>query len=563
MESLKNPMRSFLLSSFLFLSSFNSEATLSDKKQILYLAQANHCEESIQLYRNYQKKIGRHDFEVLQQIATIWIEQCARDKKPEKQILGLFGFSIAGLSAPPDILENAIVSSDPSVQSAAIGFIGKMQEDYSDILLNKAMSSQSLYTRLEAAFYLSQRKAPTATGQIESLMYRLPPQMRYFFPQFFAIIGTTEAVHVLRHLMDDSFHLTKIEAILNAARYGRDDLLPAIRAGATHLDNPEQEACAAALGYLKDMRSMKKLKKLANHPSTTVQLAALQALFALGDTSATKLVAKEAATGNLLAISLLGEMPGHEDTLFPLSRSNDMQVRFNAAVSLLKKKDPRSLPPLIGFLIKDSKDIGFQPILSPGGALRAWKVVPSLKQHAKESFFDMEALTIAVKENILQEALELPEESFLWLTEKLFNAKQNDLVPILVSSLENLRTEKAIALLRKESQKMGAPLIRAYCNLALFNLKEEGPYQRNIIEFLKENRSKELIRLRSTLPWNMRLSDSYHLTPEESSSLLIRSYEALSEKLNEEGIDILLEAVEKGLEHNRAVLAGILIHTMH
>ena len=383
------------------------------------------------------------------------------------------------------------------------------------------------------------------------------------FPQFFAMIGTPEAIHVLRHLMDDSFHLTKIEAILNAARYGRDDLLPAIRAGATHLNNAEQEACAAAFGYLKDIRSIKKLKKLSSHPSTTVQLAAFQSLYTLGDTSVKEKVAEIASEENLLAIALLGEMEGGEKTLFPLTKSPDMQVRFNASLSLLKRKDPRSLVPLLGFLLKDSKDLGFQPQISTGGALRYWKVIPSLKQHAKESYFDLEALALALREHMIKEALELPEEDFLFLAERVFDAKQNALIPSLVSMLENLRTDKALTLLHKGSQKVGAPLIRAYCNLALFRLKQEGPYEQAVIDFLKENRGKELIRLRASLPWNVRLSDTYELTPEESSSLTIEAYEALSVKQDEEGIDLLLDAIEKGLEGNRAVLSGILIHTMH
>lgn len=564
MESLKNYMKyPALLSFFLLTQSFAEEAfqdrTLQ-KQQVLYSLQD--YKTSIALYRDYQKTLGRHDFEVLQQLASGWIEQSARSPQPEKQILGIFGFGVAGMNAPPDILSQAIESPDGHLQMVCLQFLGKMQEDYADTLLNKAMSSPFFPIRLEAAYLLAQRKARSATGQIESLMYRLPTPMRYFFPEFFALIGTSEAIHILRELMDDSFPPTKTGAILSAAKYGRDDLLPPIRAAATHLNNAEQEACAAALGYLKDMRSIKKLKKLATHSSTQVQLAALYSLFLLGDPLASSKIAKEAEVENVFAINLLADMPEQKETLAPLLNSANRQVRFNAAMVLLKHKDVRSLPALLEFLIRDSKDLGFSPQTSVGGSLRAWKVISSLQQHAEESFFDIQALTIALKEQILTEAVELPEPYFIRLAEHIFATRQNELVPIIISLLETLRTPGAITLLKRYSQAAGAPLIRTYCNLSLFRQQEKGPYEEAIKNFAKQNQSKELIRLREPLPWHMRLNDQYHLAPEENSALLIYTYEALSNNQDGEGIDILLQAIENGHPHNLPVLAGILLQTL-
>ncbi len=557
---------SFLLAAALIISSpfFGEQTVKPSKEQIIYLAQAKDAKESLKLYREYAKDLGRHDFEVLQQIASILLEQSAKGATPERQILGIFGYSIGGLNAPPHILEQALTSSDMQVQLAAVHFLARMQEDYADILLNKAMSSDFLFTRLEAAFILAERKAKSATGQIESLMYRIPPPMRCFFPEFFAIIGTSEAVHVLRHLMDDSFHPTRIEAILSAARHGRDDLLPPIRAAATHLNSAEQEACAAALGYLKDMKSLKKLKKLSKHSSSSVKLAALNSLYAMGYTEAAQEIKEEAAQGNIFAISLLGKIPGQEEVLASLLSHENIQIRFNAALSLLQHKDPRSLPALIEFLIRDSRDFGAQPMSSIGNSMRIWKIVPSLKQRAEDSYFDIVALTVALKEMILAETIELPEKDFLNLARKIFDAKQNELIPRLVSLLETLRTPKAIELLKAKAQAPGAPLLRTYCNLALFHLKEPGPYKETIKEFVKQSKSHELIRFRTALPWNMRfIESSYSLTPEESSALLIQSYQALSFEQDGEAINILLDAIEQGNPQNRPVLAGILLQTLH
>ena len=150
------------------------------------------------------------------------------------------------------------------------------------------------------------------------------------------------------------------------------------------------------------------------------------------------------------------------------------------------------------------------------------------------------------------------------MSSKLFAAREMELVPRLVSLLETLRSPASIDLLKRYSVTTGAPLIRTYCNLALLRLGEPGPYKEIIKDFVKESRSHQLIRFRSSLPWNVRIVENPHsLTPEESSALLIHSYETLSREQDEEAIDFLLEAIELGNIENRPVLAGILLHTLH
>ncbi len=326
-------------------------------------------------------------------------------------------------------------------------------------------------TRMDAAFQLALRKSRTAVGQIESLMYKVPPFMRFFFPQFFALIGTNDAIAILRALMDDGFHATRIEAILNAARFGRDDLLPLIRSRATHLNIAEQEACATAFGLLKDSKSLSLLDKLSQSPSDNVRLAALRSLHLLGNEKAKSEIILLAKQENLFAIALLGEIAGGEQTLAALLYHSDIHIRFNAAVSLLKRRDMRSCATLKEFLVRDSKDLGFQPQFSVGNSLMSWKVIPSALQHQKNSPFDLLTLTLNVKEHLLRECLELPEAQFLDIASFLFDYKQIDLIPLLISLLENLNTPEAIHLLETKAQNPGTPLIRIYCNLALYRLK--------------------------------------------------------------------------------------------
>lgn len=533
------------------------------KLQIIYLAQSKEYRKSIDLYKKYQKQRGKHDFEVLEHIAHALLEQGARSADPQIQLLSIFASSLAGISSSYDVLEAGLSSANMQTQLASLQFLARMQDDQIDPLLHKAMTSDFLYTRLEAAYILAARKARSATGQIEALMYKLPPQMHFFFPELFAIIGTSDAVSILRHMMDDKFHAIRIEAILSAARHGRDDLLPAIRSCATHIDVAEQEACATALGYLKDSSSIKRLKKLSNSPSENVQLAALRSLYSLGDDSAKERIFEKAKAKNTFAIAMLGDIAGSEEVLISVIQDNSLNVRFNAALSLLKRKDPRAVPYLTEFLIKDSRDIGFQPQTSLGNSLRTWKVISSMQQHAKESYYDLLALSLSVREGILRDTLELPEESFLKVAKLVLDTKQSELIPLLVSLLENIRTPEAIELLKEKSQTAGAPLIRAYCNLSLFRLKEAGPYEGSVKKWVMSNQAKEIIQFRPSLPWAARLSESnFDLTPEESSSLLIESYQVLAERHDENSIEFLLNALQEGENKNIPVLAGILLRAL-
>ncbi len=536
-----------------------------NKLHILYLLQSNEFDRAVDLYREYKEALGRHDFEILQQMSLIILEQGARSPDPETQLISIFGSNIAGIAASIDILEAGIASNQPQTQMAAIQYLGQMQDDRCEELLTKAMSSDYFFTRMQAAHQLALRKSRTAVGQIESLMYKVPPQMRFFFPQFFALIGTSDAITLLRHMMDDPFHMTRIEAIMSAARFGRDDLLPMIRARATHLNVAEQEACSAAIGYLKDSKSIPLLKNLAGSPSVNVKLAAKYSLYLLGEESAKNEIASLAKEGNLFAITLLGNIPGMEETLLPLTQDSNLQIRFNAVFASLMLGDHRPLRPLLEFLIRDSRDLGFQPQHSIGSSLMSWKVIPSARQHQKENPNDLLTLSVSVREYMLKACLELPPKEFLQIASHLFDSRQTDLVPLLIALMENLQTPEAIELLETKAQTAGAPLTRAYCNLALLRLKKGEQYKMAILNWISAKKNTEMFHFRPMLPWNSKISEkasTFELTPEEYSKLLIECYQTIAQEHEEQSIDIILEGLKSGHYKNRPVLAGLLIQAI-
>jgi len=553
--------RFFLVILVIFSSFLRAEEGKISKNQVLYLMQAGEVERGIKLYQDWTVENGRHDFGILEQMGYILLKQGAYSGDEETLLLSMYGLGIAGSTEGMDLYEMGMTSHNPMTQMATIQFLGRLQDDAVERLLFKAFSSPFLLIRMEAAHALAMHRSEAASGMIDSLMQKLPPFFHVYFPELFAMIGTPDAMGVLKRMVGHPHLSVRLASILSAARFGRDDFLTEIRAAATHSDQAEQETCAAALGYLKDSHSIPLLKKLSESRHLNVKLAACHSLEKLGDVTFREPIMESAFHKNPLAIPMLVNMPNTEPLLVSLLSDYNFHIRANAALVLLKKRNPKCVPTLMQMVIKDEKDLGFQPIYSLGHALMAWKVIPSCTQYAKKTEQDIPSITLALREQILQDALELPEEEFLKIARKLFEKKENELVPILIHLLENLNTPGAVALLQEECRHTGAPFIRTYCHLALYRMKVEGPHDDILYKWVESQRDHELFQFREMLSWTDRkeATGSFLLTPKETSRLLIEGYETLVESHEMRGIDVLLTAIRLGHEKNRYLLAGLLL----
>jgi len=532
----------------------------AEKSRILYMLQAGDDKHALDLYEARYQKSGRHDAELLQEIALLLIEQGYKSSSPEGQLLALYGAGIATNEKILNILQDAVTSTVPQFQLIALNFLAKYHNDFADESLNQAMKSDFLIIRLEAALHLAEKKHPKAVGQIEALMYKVDPEIMPIFPQILALNGTNDAIKILKKLLNHSNEQVRVAAITSIAQSGRDDLLPQLRTLASQHSPSQQEAAAFALGKLKDDSSIPKLESMAKSKVPNVRLAALQALYQLGRKEAIEEVKEIAFAGDPFAIQALGAMEGAQNTLLKLAQSSNLQIKTNAAIALLELNDPRSLNYLADVIFHDARDLVFVEVNSSGGALHAWKAVPSARQNFSDNPIPHE-LSLHLREEVLAKTAELPEGSFLSLAEAVFEAQQNELVPLLVNLLENLQTPDAIKLLKKYQQKAGAPLIRNYCNLALYRLKEEGPYKENLKQWVKQQQTTDLIQFRPMVPWDKRLSNSSHqLTPQDTSRLLIDAFETLALAQDEEGINMLLDAIRFGNAINKFTLAGLLMH---
>lgn len=529
------------------------------KLHSLYLMHQNQVEESIEKYREFSEMTGRHDFEILQQMGLVLLQKGIQNPDPQIFMMTLFGAGLSGSANALEILERGISHPDPQVQLLSLHFIAKINDDKTAEIFNRAMSSDYLGIRMEAAFYMAERKHPHAVGQIEGLMYRLPPAFKPYFPSLFALLGTSDATHALRRLIEDPDPQTRVESILHVARLGRDDFLPLLRKRLTHTHIAELEATAFAIGALKDSHSLPKLRKLVNSPTDTVRLSAALSSLQLGDRSHIPLVIELAGQSNLFAIAALGSISGTEETIAHLLQSSDLQVRTNAAAALLQHRDPRCLSVLAEILIDDTRDLAFQPFLSVGRTLSALKAIPSAELRSKDPGIDLN-YSLALREHLLREAIHLPEPYFFELARQIFAHNQHDLVPTTIGLLENLQSEGAIALLKEGAQKTGSPLIRDYCHLALYRLNQEGPYEDYINHWVMNQKEAELIQFRQLLPWKYRLEQSdYTLTAQETSRLLIDAFVSIASKRDEKAISFLLEAIQNGNPYNRYALMGLLM----
>lgn len=534
-------------------------AKKDDDSAILYLMQVGNTEKAVESYLKQYTETGHHNPELIHQLAYILLDQGFRNSDAEINVLTAFGAGISMDEKVLYILEEGVSSPAPQMQLVSVNFLAAIHNDITDTALNKAMTSDYLQVRLEAAHHLAIRKHRKALGQIEALMCKVDPLLYPLFPQLYAQLGDVASIKILRRMMSDSNEDVRIEALLNAAKHGRDDLLPRIRTLAAQHHTPQQEAAACALGVLGDSSALHRLEILAKSKTPSVRLSAQKSLYKLGKQEIAKEIRASAKEGDLFAITALGEISDSEPLLISLLNHSSLQVRINAALALLELGDAHCIQVLCDILIYDGRDLALTRITSPGRSLFAWKAVLSARQCLESNPIAYE-LSFHFRDGILAKSTNLPEDVFIQLADLLLARQQNDLIPTLVQQLENVHSPAAIALLKKYQQRIGAPLARNYCNLALYRLDEEGSYAENLHSWIASQQHHDLIQFRPMLPWELRNSESpYQLTPTEASHLLVESIEAMSEKQDEAAIEALLNIIRNGNSKNKYALAGLLL----
>jgi HEAT repeat protein len=389
---------------------------------IYYLIHTNRIDTALDHYQDYVDQHGRHDTEFLQQLGLSVLQQGAKSRDPDINLMTLFGAGIAMNERALDILIRGIEGPNPQLQFIAMHFLARYNDDDADNCLLQALRSNNLLIRFEAARQIALKKLPKATHLIESLMGKVDSNLLPLFPQLFAAIGDSDSSKILRRLLSHPDEDVRIEAVLSAAKAGRDDMLPKIKILAMQHSYPLQEACAYAFGCFKDETTIPILEGLSKSTVSQVQLAALQALYKFDRQSAADGIKSMAAEGDLYAINALGEIPGSQELLYSLSQCNHSQVRLNATLGLLKLHDSRCQPLLKSILIRDQRDLAFVKMSSQGKALSYWKTQPSTRQNFEDFSIDLE-LSQHFRESVLEQLIELPKEIFYTAVEAVFDSQ--------------------------------------------------------------------------------------------------------------------------------------------
>jgi len=488
----------------------------------------------------------------LQQFGLQLLENGVKSHDTGDVILSLYGIGLSVNDDALHLITNAIQSSgsathfapDPAIQLTAVQLLAHFDTEESNALLCSMLKSDIPLIYLEALQAIATRQLPSAYAHIEALSVKIDPSFRPFIPELLALDGSPASLQMLRRLLRDRDPFVRVEAVhaLGAIRQtdARSDVTPLL-----HDASPAVQEALIPITLQSHSKDALVAISLAVHGHDQ------------------PFVEQQAAQDNLFALTALGKMANPSAVLYEKMNSSDLQVRLNATLALLEKKDPACLPGLFELFIHGPNDLVFIEVPSPGKTLSYYKATPSASEQLKEAPFLFE-VSLRLREQMLSKTLELPEEEFLQIAELLFHYRQYDLVPLLVRLLENLRSEKAIALLQQQSECLGSPLIRAYCNVALLRLNSEGPYCQRLIDFVKNHDSHDIIQARPLLPWKLRLENNpYTITFEERSRLLIEIYEALALSYKEEAIVALLEAIKTGNPHNRYLLAGLLIRAIN
>ena len=540
------------------------KAATTGDAQALFLLNTGKIKEAIDcLEEAKQQNPYLYHSGTLQRVGLALLQNGVESHDTQDALLALYGIGLSGNEEALSFAQATIRSKEPEIQLTAVQLLANYNTDEAHILLEEGLKSDYLLIRLEAAHALATKKLPSAYPQLEALFSKIDPEFQSFFPQLFAIDGSPRSIQMLRKLLHHSSTDVRLETIYAITLFNYEELIDQVQLQIQDSSPAIQEAVIAAVGTLGKHPDKQKFIEMLQTRHELQGLAAAYILVKLGDETGKEFILKEASKNNLFAISLLGEISPPSQLLIQKIENDNLQVHVNATIALLEQKEPQAVIGLPTLFIQSHNDLAFARVYSPGRSLQHCKVVPSAMQNLKNSPFLFE-VSLRLREELLVQSMELPEENFLEIANLLFQYQQHDLIPVLVRLLENLRSEKAVDLLKEQSKRLGSPFIRAYCDLALFRLGESEEYFTRVLEWVKQYESHSLIERRPLLPWSMRgdnakAKKSYSITLEEKSRLLVESYEALATSHRKEAITALLNAIKNGNPHNRYLLAGLLI----
>jgi hypothetical protein len=440
---------------------------------------------------------------------------------------------------------------------AAVQALSALNTSDADYILTQALRSDYPVIRLEAGWRIASKRAHDAFFHIDALSHKLPDLFLPYMPELFAIEGSQSSLHRLRQLLFDPNEEVIIETLGAIGRHNISSISDLLESMEPH-SPAVLEAQAFALRVCDSEAARTKLRKLATHTDSCVQIQAALSLIFLNETGYQSTIKELAKNGNLFAIAALGTCPepmadrDHQD----MSRA----AQLNTALSLLSQKDARSVPELKALLsLPDDQMLYASP--SVGHSLSYWDIV-SIGAFDSELWPTMKEQSLVAKEALLIQTLELNGTSFEEVSTTVFSEGQVDLYPCLVQLLENQRSEATIALLRQEANRVGAPYNRAFALLTLVRLGIETD-EEELVNILNFSREKQDQPWRTPLPWMALFHLEEKTTSQQAAAtaqLYITTIETLAERGTPTSIEILTKELRQAPKKYLPFVVASLLH---
>lgn len=424
-----------------------------------------------------------------------------------------------------DMCRLLLHSPYPVIQLAAVQALGTLSTHEADFILVDALRSDFPLIRLEAAWALAKKRSPNAFYHIDALFSKMPPELRPYIPEAYALEGSSLSVQRLKQLLMDPDESLVIETLLAIGRHSILSLSDSLVSFESH-SPPLLEALCFSLRIVDSTQSRERLKKLVSHPNALVSTQAALSLIALGEREYLSLVESQAHQGNLCAVYSLGTVAS---SLFYVQqpKNADTPLSINQGLSRLMHKDKQCLE-VVRSLLTIPSDTILSMAVSPGKSLchvemHTSSIYPS---HIRPT---LEESSLRLQESIVSQTLELDEQSFLEVASYIFQEGCFTLYPCLLELLANKQSDGVISLLQKESVRVGAPFNRAYATLGLIKLHQKEIEPEEILSILNLSREKNVQSWRFFLPWSEVNSNEDDRSLLQQTTMSARLYiEALS-----------------------------------
>ncbi|ANH78209.1 HEAT repeat domain-containing protein [Candidatus Chlamydia sanziniae] len=508
-----------------------------------------------------------HDFFILRKIAEDCLKQGLRSSDPYIRKSTIIGAGLVGSSEALDILTEAMETSDPLQQLLVLSAVSAHLSKTSDELLFKALASPYPIIRLEAAYRLAGLKNTKVIDYLRAFIYQLPEEIQCLSAAIFLRLETEESDTYIRQLLSSTKSTIRSTTAVLIGEYQQKRFLTTLRNLLTSTSPQDQEAALYALGKLNDGQSYYAIKKQLQKADPDVALAAAQALIALGKEedalSLLEVQAREERPRALYAIRQLSPEVGIPIILPIFLKTENSEAKLNAALALLEtgSDHPQLLEYITAWLIEPHYSTALMPTFSKGRALQSWKCVPTVLPHNPMERAKVLATYQAIEEQILAFLFRLPKEAYLPCIYKLLASQKTQLAATAISFLSHTSNHEAIALLSKAASLPGEPVIRAYADLALYNLTKDPGKKLSLHRYAQYLIQETLLFIdteeQSPRPYTSYLR--YQIAPESRAKLMLDILEALVASKSSDDIRLLVQLMTQGHVKNFPILAGLLM----